>query len=101
MLAASARSRAISARLSAGNCWRLSATNHCANGRRACRARPASNSASTPDNDNAAASNSAASRLKALGRLLPYRPQPRAMTASTAAAMAWRFNQGTCAKRQA
>ncbi|MCY1431203.1 hypothetical protein D9M71_471660 [compost metagenome] len=70
-LAASASSKAISARLNAGNCWRLSAMNHCANGRRKKRASQANAPSSNVGNSSAKASSSAASRMNALGRLAP------------------------------
>ncbi|MNM85694.1 hypothetical protein D3C81_978230 [compost metagenome] len=100
-LAASASNSAISAKLSAGSCWRLSATNHCAKGRRQYRVSKARARSSKAGNSSAAASNSPASMANALARRLPSTPQPKASSNRTPAMQAWRLNHGPCASRQA
>ena len=100
-LAASASKRATNARLKAGSCWRLSATNHCANGRWQRRASQASTRSSKAGNSSAAASSNPASMPNALSRPAPKTPQPKASNSSRPASKACRCNHGPCASRQA
>ncbi|MNI56920.1 hypothetical protein D3C73_1119510 [compost metagenome] len=85
MLAASANSSAISARLKAGSCCRQSATNHWPSTEELRWVSPLSTALRTTGNASAAPSNNAAMSTKPLARLSPRSKASNAMAKASAA----------------